>query len=594
MGTQIAETRPNRYTSGWTYGNFAFNGGFTQRNPQTSDSTSGNSIASFLLGDVASGNTDINAQSSAVFRTYGLYIQDNFTVTSKLSLNLGLRWDLQTPITERWDRLVTGFDPNAKYALGSATASGGLTFAKPGARSTWNAKYTGFQPRFGLAYQIQRRLVMRASYGMSYLPLGGTGGLVTVRQNGYSRSTPYVSTSGGGASSYIPNLPGNSTWDNPFPAGVLQPYGNTLGARTFVGQGITYDDPNYEIPRVHQFNVGFEYELPLVEDCAGSLLRRQPHAQAEPHPERQRHLHGAALAVRCQHQPLHQLRHQPLRRRRRTRRHQPVQRHYQYGSRRSCRSRSSPASPRPASPTEPRPATCSKSAPTSASARACCSISLTASGKIMQTRGYREAQYTWLYRTLADYDRTHHIAFTFQYDLPIGKRQALRRQCFRRYRENHRRLAVQHLARIDDRRSHRPSRRLQLGQPRTARRSADLQPVVQHVYLAGQRLRAATARPRTKRWSGCNYPTPTRSRSYDDRFPNIRNPWATQVNMSLFKNFKIRERMNFQLRGEAFNAFNTPIYQGPDTGLTSNNFGRVTISQQNFPRSMQFAFRLQF
>ena len=44
----------------------------------------------------------------------------------------------------------------------------------------------------------------------------------------------------------------------------------------------------------------------------------------------------------------------------------------------------------------------------------------------------------------------------------------------------------------------------------------------------------------------------------------------------------------------AFNAFNTPIYQGPDTGLTSNNFGRVTISQQNFPRSMQFAFRLQF
>ena len=57
---------------------------------------------------------------------------------------------------------------------------------------------------------------------------------------------------------------------------------------------------------------------------------------------------------------------------------------------------------------------------------------------------------------------------------------------------------------------------------------------------------------------------------------------------------KIRERMNFQLRGEAFNAFNTPIYQGPDTGLTSNIFGRVTISQQNFPRSMQFAFRLQF
>ena len=83
-------------------------------------------------------------------------------------------------------------------------------------------------------------------------------------------------------------------------------------------------------------------------------------------------------------------------------------------------------------------------------------------------------------------------------------------------------------------------------------------------------------------------------RTYDDRFPNIRNQWATQVNMSAFKNFAITERINFQFRAEAFNAFNTPIYQGPDTGLTSNSFGRVTIAQQNFPRSMQFAFRLSF
>ena len=70
--------------------------------------------------------------------------------------------------------------------------------------------------------------------------------------------------------------------------------------------------------------------------------------------------------------------------------------------------------------------------------------------------------------------------------------------------------------------------------------------------------------------------------------------WVTQVNMSVFKNFKIAERATFQFRAEAFNAFNTPIYQGPDTGLTSNNFGRVTINQQNFLRSVKFAFRLSF
>lgn len=83
-------------------------------------------------------------------------------------------------------------------------------------------------------------------------------------------------------------------------------------------------------------------------------------------------------------------------------------------------------------------------------------------------------------------------------------------------------------------------------------------------------------------------------RSYDDRSRTSGNPWATQVNMSMVKNFRIGERINFQFRAEAFNAFHTPIYQVPDTGLTSNNLGRVTISQQNFPRSMQFALRLSF
>ena len=78
-------------------------------------------------------------RSSAVFRTYSLYAQDDIRLTSKLTLNLGLRWDRQTPITERWDRMIVGWDPNAKYTLGDATATGGFVFAKPGARTSWDA-----------------------------------------------------------------------------------------------------------------------------------------------------------------------------------------------------------------------------------------------------------------------------------------------------------------------------------------------------------------------------------------------------------------------------------------------------------------------
>jgi len=83
-------------------------------------------------------------------------------------------------------------------------------------------------------------------------------------------------------------------------------------------------------------------------------------------------------------------------------------------------------------------------------------------------------------------------------------------------------------------------------------------------------------------------------RTYGDRFPKIRNHWATQVNLSVFKNIRIRECYTFQFRAEAFNVFNAPIYQAPNTSLTANNFGQVTIAQQNSPRNMQLAFRLSF
>jgi len=590
IGTRISDIRPNRYTSGWTYGNFAFTGGFTQRNPQTSDSTSGNSIASFLLGDVNSGNTDVNAQSSATFLAYGLYIQDNLKLTSKLSLNLGLRWDLQTPITERWDRMVTGWDSAAKYTLGSGPATGGLVFAAPGNRSTWSAKYTDFQPRFGLAYQIRPRLVMRASYGMSVLPLGGTGGLVTVRQNGYSRSTTYVATSGGGVDQYIPNLPGNSTWANPFPSGILQPYGNSLGVRTFVGQSVTYDDSTYFTPRVHQFNFGFEYELPwwnttLEASYVGSRTRNLSSSRnvnaitldqrlqcvttnsactgSAPNPYA-----GAADMIGTSMYAATTTREQILK---------------PYPQFTGVTKASIPNATQTGDLLEVR-------ANKRFSQGLMFNFSYTL-GKILQTRGYREAQYDFLYRTLADYDRTHHIAFILQYDLPFGKGK--------RWASGATGVAEKIIGGWQYNTSLEWMTGVPTGRPDAYNLINPKLPEGQQTYAKwfstctlltnGAKSNCAEGEPVA--WVQLpNYAL----RTYDDRFPNIRNMWATQVNLSMFKNFKIRERVTFQFRAEAFNAFNTPIYQGPDTGLTSNNFGRVTINQQNFPRSMQFAFRLSF
>ncbi|MGA2267429.1 MAG: carboxypeptidase regulatory-like domain-containing protein [Bryobacteraceae bacterium] len=591
-GTMIAETRPNRYTSGWVYGNFGFTGGFTQRNPQTSDSTSGNSIASFLLGDVASGNTDMNASSAGIFRTYSLYIQDNYNVTSKLTLNLGLRWDLQTPITERWNRMVIGWDSTTKYTLGSSSAVGGLLFATPGNRTSWSAKHTGFQPRIGLAYQIRSRLVMRASYGISVLPLGGTNGLVTIRQNGYSRSTSYVSTSGGGADLYIPNLPGNSTWTNPYPNGILQPYGNSLGLKTTLGTGVSFDAPDYAIPYVHQFNFGFEYEFPRWNTTleasyvgsrthhliisknldASSLADRlkcfanttyctnsvtNPYAGA---PE----LLGTSLynATITQQQSL-----------------------LPYPQFTGVTKQSLAIGTQDGDLLEIR-----------ANKRFSQSLMFNFSytfSKIIFTRGFREPQYDTPYRTLADYDRPHHIAFTLQYDLPLGKGK--------RWLSG----ATGLVEKVAGGWQYNTSLEYQTGTPTSRPDAFNLinpeLPSGKQTYgrwfdtctlLAnGTRSNCATS-DEPVAW--VQMTNTYQLRTYDDRFPNIRNPWATQVSMSMFKNFKIHERLTFQFRAEAFNVFNTPIYQGPDTGLTSNSFGQVTIAQQNFPRSMQFAFRLSF
>ena len=87
---------------------------------------------------------------------------------------------------------------------------------------------------------------------------------------------------------------------------------------------------------------------------------------------------------------------------------------------------------------------------------------------------------------------------------------------------------------------------------------------------------------------------PNDFRTVNVRFPDIRDPWAPQWAFSLFKNVRVGQQLTAQFRLETFNAFNTPIYGGPDTGITSSRFGRVTANQINFPRHVQLGLRVLF
>ena len=227
FGTRLSQTRSTVINTGLWYGSFAFSPIWTQRNPQQADATSGNDFASFLLGYPTSGFTDSNAQASVENKLASFYFQDDIKLNSKLTVNLGLRWDIQTAPTERYDRDVYTFDPTATYALGPSQAKGQLIFADSNHRQPWDTKFRDFQPRTGIAWQITSKLVLRAGYGLTYMPLNGgatcalclPGGNGTVDQTGYSVQTPFVPTLGGGVSSYIPGLAGTGTLAKPFPNG---------------------------------------------------------------------------------------------------------------------------------------------------------------------------------------------------------------------------------------------------------------------------------------------------------------------------------------------------------------------------------------
>ena len=85
---------------------------------------------------------------------------------------------------------------------------------------------------------------------------------------------------------------------------------------------------------------------------------------------------------------------------------------------------------------------------------------------------------------------------------------------------------------------------------------------------------------------------PFTQRVTPSRFPDVRNPWRPNYDFSLIKRTRINERVKTELRAEFFNATNTPIFDGPNTGVTSSNFGRVTRQQINLPRNIQMALKV--
>jgi hypothetical protein len=266
------------------YRTFGFNGGFdvspqltflpTYTNGPLDNSPVaplGQEYASFLLG-IPSGQVTRSASYASQNTYYAAFIQDDWKLTPHLTLNIGLRYEYESPMTERFDRAVRGFDatdPNpiaaqaitayAKNPISQIPVSqfqvlGGLLFAGPNHR-LWNGQDTNLLPRIGLAYQLNDKMVVRAGYGIFYDTIGVNR--TPEIQTGYTAATPIQASLDNG-------LHFTATTANPFPNGLLLPQGSAAGLQTNLGQALSAYPTNRVQPYSQRWT--FNLQRTIVKD----------------------------------------------------------------------------------------------------------------------------------------------------------------------------------------------------------------------------------------------------------------------------------------------------------------------------------------
>ena len=238
-------------------GTFSFGRGMTSGPTAATDSsTTGNALASLLLGAMASGSTNsvtYNAATAVIQKYPAWYLQDTWKVTSRLTVNYGIRYEIQNARTERYNRF-NHFDPNVVNPLSQATGltlHGGLEFADAQNRALWNTDYTNAAPRIGIAYKITDKLVFRSGYGIYYSQNITSANGPT---DGFSLTNPVVASVNNAG--FVPQ----NLISNPFPTGLLKPIGNSLGLLTDAGIGVNAITLNHPTPYVQSFSADFQYQ----------------------------------------------------------------------------------------------------------------------------------------------------------------------------------------------------------------------------------------------------------------------------------------------------------------------------------------------
>ncbi|MGE3844664.1 MAG: carboxypeptidase regulatory-like domain-containing protein [Vicinamibacterales bacterium] len=236
-------------------GTYTFTQAFTAATPTAAG---GDAFASFLLGYPATGSIVYATPAQYRLDYFAGYVQDEYRVSSKLTLNYGVRYEYEPGVREAENRFTVGFDREVDFPVQvpGMTLKGGLMYAGENGYPTHQGKaLNGAAPRAGFAWSLNDRNVVRGGYGFYWAPTQFSGvGETAMGRLGYTATTTYLSSTDGN------RTPLNSLL-NPFPNGIAQPIGNSRGLATGAGGVVDFVDPDSEPGRVHQFSVDYTREL---------------------------------------------------------------------------------------------------------------------------------------------------------------------------------------------------------------------------------------------------------------------------------------------------------------------------------------------
>ncbi len=545
----------------------------------------GGQLVALLLG-IPNGSATRSGSFAQQDKYLGVYIQDDYKITRQLTLNLGLRAEHDSPLTERFNRSATTFagtvaNPLAAQAIANYAQSpipeiapaafkvnGGLLFAGVNGtpRELWNAAAVEWMPRIGLAYQMNEKTVIRVGYGIFFGAIGAFNS--TSNLAGFSQSTPMQPTSDNGLTFPVKLA-------NPLPTGLLNPLGSAGGLSTNVGQAISFFATDRKASYANRWSFGVQHQLP------GNFMLEATYVG-----NRSTHL---PVSRNINYIPASYLSRTPFR--------DTATINYlgqafsnpfyglnpQFTSQTMARSSLLLPYPEFGNITYLDPVGYSWYHSLQAQAEKRFSKGFTFQmaytwSRAMEATSFLNAQDPMPYESLSTIDRAHRVTGSGIFELPFGQGRHFGRQMPKALDFI---VGGWQLSTVFQRQSGQP---IDWGQ----------------MIITGS---GSLALPSNQRSADHWFNTAifdnksadqlaSNIRTFPLRFSNVRFDSQRRLDFSLNKMFQFGDKFKVRFRADTFNSMNTPVLRGPNTTVTSSAFG--TITDQESPRTFQFSLNIQF